>query len=448
MTLMDVLMDFSYLSILMILGYWLRRKMKLLQIWFIPAALIAGALGLLLGPQVLGKISPIYFSYSDSLDQWANVLSCIVFSCSFLGQKLEKTTGGAVQTYFLAGTVHQMQVVAGLSIAFLLSFVIPGIPVGFGILPVLGFYGGHGLAIPAGQIFDDAGYMTGGSDVAATFATIGILSGIIGGMIIINRAAREGKTTIGMKPDEMPRNELIGYDEPDDRKPIGRGVSVSSALDPLASQLMMVGFTIICGYLIRNVCLRISDFWSKVPLFAFCLMFSLVFTLLTNKNKRVMDMMDRPTINRISGAALEYMIVANLCLTNTSIFVTWGIPMLIESLAMILVTYWLCFALGKVILHRNGQFETGIGLFGQSCGNLQTGLMLLKVVDPDAKTNGAINITTSSTLGYSFQLQYTVIFMTLVMSRPLFTYAYSWLLLALLCGLGIFFGRRAHAKGE
>ena len=43
MTLMDVLMDFSYLSILMVLAYWMRRKIKILQIWCIPVALIAGA---------------------------------------------------------------------------------------------------------------------------------------------------------------------------------------------------------------------------------------------------------------------------------------------------------------------------------------------------------------------------------------------------------------------
>lgn len=113
-----------------------------------------------------------------------------------------------------------------------------------------------------------------------------------------------------------------------------------------------------------------------------------------------------------------------------------------------IVTYWACFILGKRVLPKNGQFETGIGLFGQCCGVLATGLLLLKIVDPDYKTNAATNITSSSTLGYTYQLQYTLIFATLIMTSPLFTYIWSWLLLAVLLGCGLFFGRRIHARGE
>ena len=90
MTLTDVLIDFSMISILLVAGAWLRRKIRFLQIYYIPVSLIAGILGLLLGPQILGKVSPVCFSFSSSIGQWAGVLSAIVFSCSFLGLKLEK----------------------------------------------------------------------------------------------------------------------------------------------------------------------------------------------------------------------------------------------------------------------------------------------------------------------------------------------------------------------
>ena len=79
---------------------------------------------------------------------------------------------------------------------------------------------------------------------------------------------------------------------------------------------------------------------------------------------------------------------------------------------------------------------------------LATGLLLLKVVDPDYKTNAATNITSSSTLGYTYQLQYTLVFATVIMTSPLFTYVWSWILLVVLMGLGLIFGRRIHARGE
>ena len=50
--------------------------------------------------------------------------------------------------------------------------------------------------------------------------------------------------------------------------------------------------------------------------------------------------------------------------------------------------------------------------------------------------------------GYTYQLQYTLVFMALVMTKPLFVYIWSWGLLILLLGLGIFFGKRMRARGE
>ena len=79
---------------------------------------------MILGPQVLGKVSPVYLHYSPAIKQWAGILSAIVFSCSFLGLKLEKVTGSALQTYFLAGSIHQAQVIVGLTLTFLVALVV------------------------------------------------------------------------------------------------------------------------------------------------------------------------------------------------------------------------------------------------------------------------------------------------------------------------------------
>lgn len=124
MTLTDVLIDFSLISLLLVVSAWLRRKIKPLQMYYIPVALIAGVLGILLGPDVLGQVSPVCISFSSSISQWAGVLSAIIFSCSFLGLKLEKVSGPALQTYFLAGTIHQAQVIVGLTVTAVLGLVL------------------------------------------------------------------------------------------------------------------------------------------------------------------------------------------------------------------------------------------------------------------------------------------------------------------------------------
>ena len=73
-TLTDVLVDFAMVSVLLMIAAWLRRKIPFLQRYYIPAALIAGLLGMVLGPQVLGKVSPIYLNCSPAIKQWAGVL--------------------------------------------------------------------------------------------------------------------------------------------------------------------------------------------------------------------------------------------------------------------------------------------------------------------------------------------------------------------------------------
>lgn len=85
-----VINDFGTLSILMLAGYFLRKNIKLLQDLYLPAALVAGFIGLLLGPQILGQFSPVYIPISGSISKWAGVLTAVVFSVSFFGDKTEE----------------------------------------------------------------------------------------------------------------------------------------------------------------------------------------------------------------------------------------------------------------------------------------------------------------------------------------------------------------------
>lgn len=49
-----------YLSFLLILGVFIKSKIKVFQDLFIPASVIGGFIGLILGPEVLGRA----FSFS------------------------------------------------------------------------------------------------------------------------------------------------------------------------------------------------------------------------------------------------------------------------------------------------------------------------------------------------------------------------------------------------
>jgi ESS family glutamate:Na+ symporter len=105
---------------------------------------------------------------------------------------------------------------------------------------------------------------------------------------------------------------------------------------------------------------------------------------------------------------------------------------------MVLVNLFVCFYLGKRWLHSN-PFETGVGLFGMACGVLATGLMLVKVMDPDNETTAS----TSSTLGYAWQIPYMVVGSLMIFTAPTITTIVTVvLLLFFLIGGELIFGRK------
>lgn len=442
MTLNDVLTDFAYLSVLLLAGYELRKRVILFQKYFIPASLIAGTLGMLLGPSWLGEISPLYIPFTAGIGQWSGTLVIFVCATMFLGLELNQVGRDGMASTFLAGACHQAQLCVGLGIAAIFGLFMT-IPYQFGYMGVWGFYAGHGNATTVGNIIQDAGFWNDAVGVGVTFATIGILCGVIGGMILINWGAKRGLTHVKMSFKDMPESERTGYVKPSERTSIGNGVTNASSLDPLAFQLAIVGIVVIIGILIRKICMAISPVMKSFPLVGAVLVSSMVVGFIINKTS-FKDSIDRKSMSRLTGTALEYMITAAIATTSKQIFVTYALPLVIISIAMVLANLFVCFILGRRWLSKD-KFEIGVGLFGQCCGVLATGLMLVKVMDPSSETTASQCISTSSTLGYAWQIPYMIVGSLSIFTAPAITTVVSIiLLLFFLIGGEILYGRKKH----
>lgn len=79
---MSFLTDFCFMSLLLVIAQFMRAKIKFLQMFYIPASLVAGILGLLLGPQFLDLIP-----WSGQIGSYAYMLVCVLFGGLFLGQE-------------------------------------------------------------------------------------------------------------------------------------------------------------------------------------------------------------------------------------------------------------------------------------------------------------------------------------------------------------------------
>ena len=74
MTVYDLLVDFTIASALILVGQFLRAKIKFFQEFFMPASMIAGFLGLFLGKQFLNVLP-----FSASAGSYTGVLIIIIF---------------------------------------------------------------------------------------------------------------------------------------------------------------------------------------------------------------------------------------------------------------------------------------------------------------------------------------------------------------------------------
>lgn len=417
MTLTDVAIDFGTISFLLLVGFVLREKIAFFRKYFIPASLIAGILGLLLGPQVLGSVSPVHIQFSKGIGQWINFAFCFIFSTSFLGNSVGKLGRDILSTTVIAGTMHMIQVLVGILIIVCMIPVMPNLPTWLGLLPVTGFYGGHGSAGIIGASFGSEG-IPDALGIAMTYATIGMFAAVIGGMFLINYGASKGWTTQKIDKAEIDKltasGSLLAKNK---RVSMATAVCSPSALDPFAFQCMIVGGIIAISYLTRIGLIAIIPFWKRIPLYTMCLLMGAIIGPLLAKTS-FGQYIDRPSMKRISGIALEYMIVVAVATIKISVLKTYFFPIVVSTLILCSITAFLSVYLAKR-WYGEHWFELAMGIYGQCTGTLATGLLLIKVLDPDGETMTSESISGSSTLGSFYQLPNTTMGPMIFLANPM-----------------------------
>ena len=402
------MVSFVMLCVLLCVGHFLRCKVRLLQRLYLPSCVIGGLVGLIViqgfallqgGSEVMGAI---HSAISDVSAPWSKIpglLINIVFACLFLGVKLPRASSlvkraGPQLAY--GQVVAWGQYVVGLGLwVVLLGRLYPELPSMFaGILPV-GFEGGHGTAAAMGPVFADRGWSEG-QDFALAAATGGILSAIIIGMVLINWAVRKGYVQRACMIDSATEDDSIGV-IPIDRRPSAGKLTVSSdAIESFTLHIVVVGIAIGLGILIKQGIGMVDTFspWlSKhkllggFPLFPLCMIGGLIVQFFEQRFDRH-ELIDLGLMRRIQNSSLDFLVVAAIAMIRLEVVAAAIVPLLILIAAGIL---WNVFCVG-VLARRmlpDAWFERSIAELGQSMGVTATGLLLLRVVDPDYETPAA-----------------------------------------------------------
>lgn len=381
MTLWTVFMDVSFMAVLLIVGQILRAKVKLFQKFLIPPALIGGFLALLLGPNGY-KVIP----FSSSLGTYAGILIVLIFAAMPIGDKPTKAqlSNEAIGGMFFNITgIAVLQYAVGMLLTVYLISIFYDVNPGFGLMMATGFYGRHGTAAAVGSMYANLGWAEA-TDLAMTTATVGIVGGIIIGVIIINWGTRKGYTHYVTDPKDLPRDMRTGLIAPENQKPGGKVTVSSICLDPAAFHISIVLIPSLLGYLtskyIKSVCP------VAVPAFCLAVFWGFVMQFILKKTKAI-NYVDKHSITRISGTATDFLMISGIGSVKIFMVIKYALPLLIICLAGFLVT-WAWFLLIGTKSSPENWFERNMMVWGHATGVVATGVLLLRIVDPDLRSRG------------------------------------------------------------
>lgn len=373
--------DLGLIFGLLLVGKLIRVKVKFIQKLFIPPSLIAGFLGLALGQNGLG-----WLPFSGQLGTYSAILIALVFGSLPLSSPkftVKEVAGrvGSIWAFAQLGMLLQWSILGFFGI-FVLKVIWPQLNSAFGIMLPTGFYGGHGTAAAIGSAFEGLGWDEARS-LGMTTATVGVILGIVGGILLVKRAAIRKETSFIKDFADLPHDLRTGLIPKERRENAGMSTTSPISIDSLAFHLGLVFFIAFLGYLFSQ---GVKMYFPKLelPVFSCSFIVGLILKKLFDR-VNVTEFISTTQTERLSGTFTDLLVAFGVASIKLSIVVKYAVPLIILIVFGAVAAYLISFYLGKRIL-KTYWFERSIFAWGWWTGTMAIGIALLRIVDPKAES--------------------------------------------------------------
>ncbi|MDX1591718.1 MAG: hypothetical protein R3283_07140 [Balneolaceae bacterium] len=396
--------DFAWMGLLLVLATYLRSRVGILQQYLIPANLLAGAIGLLIGMNGMEWID----LNSDRLGTYVYHLLALLFIALGLRAPKKRLGMSSVKFSLIFLAVYLIQAIIGLSVAFILFYtILPDLFVGIGLLPPLAFGMNPGIAYSIGGNWEQFGFESGGI-VGLTFAAFGFLVAYTVGIWLVRRGIKKGWATyIGtdMSLSEDIRTGIIRAPKPNTRERI---TTSPESIESLTFHIGMIGLVYILTYLLMKgmeAGLVMIDAGNEITtLWSFHFIFAAILALGVRKfmdSARISKVVDDMTMTRCSNLFMDFMIVASVAAISFQVILAYWVPILFITILVSLAT-WIVIQYLTSDAFEEYRFERFASIFGNLTGTLQSGLVLLRILDPNMKSPASFNLVYGSGLALVF----------------------------------------------
>ena len=446
--------DFTLLSLLMVVSAILKARIPLLRKIIVPTSMVAGILGLIVGPELLGWLK---FDL-DRMGQLVYHLMAIGFIALSLKEREVSNSPAVMKSGMLIVSTYLIQGLVGFGLLLILTELFyPGMFPGIGLLLPLGYGQGPGQAYSIGSRWEALG-LEGGANLGLTIAGFGFIWAVIPGIILMNILIRHPKFKQTTSRPHKERTEVTEKSEEGE-------IPLSDAIDKLTYQIALIGFIYLVTYLtlrgLETVLTPLGTYGETLAQlligFHFLIgsLYAMLFRWILNRWKQAGFQLEHSPNNyllqRISGFSFDYMIAASIAAISIYALKQYLTPVLILTTVGGLVTVWFMVWLVPRVLPED-KLPNVLGFYGMLTGTISTGLALVKAVDPKFQSNTTDNLVMGSAsaimFGFPLLLILNIPIVGYLQNQPvmyLYTFGALFLYFAILMGLLLYRSRKATA---
>ena len=388
----------GWIGLFLLIGTVIRAKVKFFQTFLFPASLIGGILGFFvlnagwLGiPSSTGwkTITPVVFS----------TITFHLFAFGFVGigllQAKSGTSGkvvarGALWIALIFGLLFSVQAMAGKATFDVWKMLFGGdFFTGNGYLLGAGFTQGPGQTQAYASIWETTYQIANSLNVGLAFAAVGFLVAGIVGVPLAFYGIKKG--WISIQGGKLPECFLRGLMDRGDNPPCSHSTTHPANIDNLGFHLGLMAAIYGVAYLFGLM------FANYMPAGIAGLGFGLTFCwgmflamLLRKFMARVdiLHLIDGETTRRLVGGSVDFMICAVFLGIEMEDLQEVLLPFIVAIIIATFITLILCVWFGR----RSPEygFERCLIMFGYATGTAASGLLLLRIADPDYETPVAV----------------------------------------------------------
>jgi len=405
----DFILDMAVIGFGILAATILRKKVKWIQNYLIPNNIIAGLFGLLFG---------ILFPNIISVERMGTYVYHLL-GITFIALALTKTKAASGMNPFFTGMLfissYLIQGIIGMVVTLGLIFtVMPDLFPGFGMLLPLGLGMGPGIAYAIGHQWEMYGFTEGGI-AGLSVAAVGFGFAYIHGIYIMRLGIRNGLAQLIKSNDDLPDELRSGLYDTTPGPSAGHLTSPPEAIESLTLHWSIIGLVYgVTWLLISGAANALSSIGAQAEVntlwsfhFIFCSVTGILARQILEKLK-VAYVIDEGLMTRTSNLLVDIMITASLAGITLAVVGQYLLPLVLTCVLASVATYYFIKYLSQR-LFKEWVFERFLSAYAVMTGTIQSGLVILRVLDPNYKSNISIDLVHAS--GFALILGFPLLFL-------------------------------------